>query len=130
MEIDLENLEFGENKLELGSYENENNNNIELKDNEIINPFYIKSGESKLNDIEKTNFNKTEYYNIQLTSLMINPEGLFYILSKSTKPLAKLFMNKYITEIMPSITNTGKYISSKNDQQKINKLCKKLTVYL
>jgi hypothetical protein len=53
MEIDLENLEFGENKLELGSYENENNNDIELKDNEIINPFYIKSGESKLNDIEK-----------------------------------------------------------------------------
>ena len=49
MEIDLENLEFGENKLDITSCEN---NDIELKDNEMINPFYIKSGETKLGDIE------------------------------------------------------------------------------
>ncbi len=72
----------------------------------------------KLNDIEKNNFNKKDYFNIQLTSVMINHEGLFYILSKSKKPIAKLFMNKYITEIMPSISKTGKYISSNNEQKK------------
>lgn len=49
MEIDLENLEFGENKLDISSHES---NDIELKDNEMINPFYIKSGETKLGDIE------------------------------------------------------------------------------
>ena len=80
----------------------------------------------KLNDIEKNNFNKKDYFNIQLTSVMINHEGLFYILSKSKKPIAKLFMNKYITEIMPSISKTGKYISSNNEQKKIDKINEKL----
>ena len=40
----------------------------------------------------------------------------------STKPLAKQFMKKYIDEIMPSITTTGKYISSDADMKKIIKL--------
>ena len=80
----------------------------------------------KLDDIKKNNFDKNEYYNLQLTSTMINHEGLFYILSKSTKPLATLFMNKYITEIMPSISKTGKYISNKNEQNKINKMNEKI----
>ena len=31
---------------------------------------------------------------------MINNNGLFYVLSKSKKPLARLFMNKYIEKIM------------------------------
>lgn len=40
---------------------------------------------------------------------MINNNGLFYVLSKSKKPLALLFINKYIDEIMPNITSTDKY---------------------
>ena len=50
---------------------------------------------------------------------MINKNGLFYILSKSKKPLAKKFIKKYIEEIIPDITSTGKYISSKEDINKI-----------
>ena len=42
--------------------------------------------------------------------IMINNNGLFYVLSKSKKPLARLFMNKYIEEIMPEITSIDKYI--------------------
>jgi prophage antirepressor-like protein len=53
---------------------------------------------------------------------MINNNGLFMVLSMSTKPLAKQFMKKYIDEIMPSITTTGKYISSDADMKKIIKL--------
>ena len=57
---------------------------------------------------------------------MINNNGLFYVLSKSKKPLAQLFMNKYIEEIMPEITSTGRYMSSKNDIYKIKKLNNKI----
>ncbi len=32
------------------------------------------------------------------------------LLTNSTKPLAKIFMNKYINEIMPQIRKTGKFI--------------------
>jgi prophage antirepressor-like protein len=53
---------------------------------------------------------------------MINQSGLFKVLTKSKLSLAKDFMSKYIDEIMPKITSTGKYISSTEDQNKINKL--------
>ena len=46
------------------------------------------------------------------------------LLSLSTKPLAKQFMKKYIDEIMPQITSSGKYISSVTDQKKIDELNK------
>jgi len=57
---------------------------------------------------------------------VINNHGLLQLLTKSTKPLAKLFMDKYITEIMPTITNTGKYISSDENMVKIKQLNKKI----
>ena len=52
MEIDLENLEFGENKLELSDSDKVSVDTYTLQENEIINPFYIKNGESKLNEID------------------------------------------------------------------------------
>jgi hypothetical protein len=53
---------------------------------------------------------------------MINNNGLFMLLSISKKKLAKQFMKKYIDEIMPQITKTGKYISSKKDMELITDL--------
>ena len=53
---------------------------------------------------------------------MINNNGLFKLLSISKKKMAKKFMDKYIDEIMPEITKTGRYISSKKDMDKIKKL--------
>ena len=50
---------------------------------------------------------------------MINNNGLFMLLALSTKPLAKQFMKKYIDEIMPTITLTGKYISNNEDIKNI-----------
>jgi prophage antirepressor-like protein len=59
---------------------------------------------------------------IRPQSKMINNNGLFMLLSMSTKPLAKQFMEKYIDEIMPSITETGKFISSDKDMKRIKNL--------
>ena len=44
------------------------------------------------------------------------------LLSKSRKLIAKQFMDMYINTIMPSITETGKFISSDKDMKKIKKL--------
>lgn len=65
-------------------------------------------------------------FNIQPRSKMINNNGLFKLLSISKKDLAKKFMDKYIDEIMPEITKTGKYISSKKDMNKIKELSSKI----
>ena len=61
-------------------------------------------------------------FNLQPMSKMINNNGLFKLLSISKKELAKKFMDKYIDEIMPQITKTGKYISSKKDMELIKNL--------
>jgi predicted GIY-YIG superfamily endonuclease len=65
--------------------------------------------------------------NIRPQSKMINNNGLFMLLSMSTKPLAKQFMEKYIDDIMPNIFNNGKYISSDKDMKKIKELNHKIS---
>ena len=67
--------------------------------------------------------------NFQKTTKFINEAGLYQLLSKSNKPIAKTFMEKYFTEIMIDIRKTGKYASNKNDMNKINKLNDKLNNY-
>jgi hypothetical protein len=57
---------------------------------------------------------------------MINEPGLNYILSTSKKPLAKLFMNKYINEIMPQIRKTGKFILDNKNKIKLDIMNEKL----
>ena len=42
------------------------------------------------------------------------------------KPLAKLFMDKYINEIMPQIRKTGKFILDSDNKIKLDKMNKKL----
>ena len=59
----------------------------------------------------------------------INESGLYEVLTKSTKPIAKIFIDKYFTEIMPQIRKTGKYISNKNDMNEIKKLNNKIDNY-
>lgn len=58
--------------------------------------------------------------------LFINESGLYELLSISAKPLAKIFMDKYFTEIMPLIRQNGEYISSQKDMNNIKKLNEKL----
>ena len=56
----------------------------------------------------------------------INESGLYELLSISTKPLAKIFMNKYFTEIMPKIRETGMYFLDKKSKKELDKVNKKL----
>jgi prophage antirepressor-like protein len=67
--------------------------------------------------------------NFQKNTKFINESGLYEVLTKSAKPLAKTFLTKYLTEIMPQIRKTGKYISNKNDMNKIKKLNNKIDNY-
>jgi hypothetical protein len=102
-------------------------------------------GYSNLNDVifnnkfdkrYKLKFNEIKLYrsisipiNFQQNSLFINEIGLYKLLLKSTKDIAKTFLDKYLTEIMPEIRKTGKYISNKSDMQKIKKLNKTIDNY-
>ena len=67
--------------------------------------------------------------NHQPNTIFINESGLYQILSNSTKPIAKLFMNKYFTEIMPQIRKFGKYEVSKKEMKKIKNLNEKIDNY-
>ena len=67
--------------------------------------------------------------NNQPNTIFINESGLYQILSNSTKPIAKLFMNKYFTEIMPQIRKFGKYEVSKKEMKKIKNLNEKIDNY-
>jgi prophage antirepressor-like protein len=54
---------------------------------------------------------------IHPSKIFINESGLYEVLSLSTKPLAKIFMDKYFTEIMPIIRETGEYKMNKKDDK-------------
>ena len=94
-----------------------------IKDLEIDNKYIKKLDELRGGRSDLPPFKK----NIQPHSNMINNNGLFMLLAISTKPLAKQFMKKYIDEIMPSITATGKYISSDKEMKRIKELNHKIS---
>jgi prophage antirepressor-like protein len=65
-------------------------------------------------------------HNFQKNTDFINEQGFNEVLTHSRKPLAKLFMSKYINEIMPQIRRTGEYKVNEKEMQKIKKLNEKL----
>lgn len=67
--------------------------------------------------------------NFQQNTNFINEAGLYELLTKSNKPIAKVFMNKYFTDIMPTIRKTGKYILKEEDKEKLDKINEKLNNY-
>ena len=56
--------------------------------------------------------------NMQPHAKFINESGLYELLSISTKPLARLFMDKYFSHIMPELRKNGKYILNYHDKNK------------
>lgn len=87
----------------------------------------------KANNQLKININNIKIYSkikgtprgvpliIQPNKKFINEAGLYELLSISTKPLARIFMDKYFTEIMPKIRKTGKYILDKESKNKLER---------
>ena len=65
-------------------------------------------------------------YNIKPHKKFINESGLYELLSISTKSLAKIFMDKYFKDIMPSIRKTGKYILDNENKTKLHTINNKL----
>jgi prophage antirepressor-like protein len=86
-------------------------------------------------------FNKSKFENLQVVwlttppanfqkkTLFINESGLYEVLNRSKKDIAKIFMNKYFQEIMPEIRRNGQYILNKNDKNKLDELNNKLDNY-
>ena len=66
---------------------------------------------------------------MQPRQLFINESGLYEVLSKSTKPIAEIFKNKYFEEIMPELRKKGKYILKDSDKKELDKMNDKLDNY-
>lgn len=94
------------------------------RNNIVINQQFIKVI-SEINEVVL----KTTPPRFQPKTKFINEFGLYSLLTKSNKPVAKLFLQKYLIEIMPEIRKTGKYIVTNSEQTKINKLNEKIENY-
>ena len=88
-----------------------------------------KNNRKKYKDLRVCLRGHTLSKNQQPNTIFINESGLYQLLSNSTKPIAKLFMNKYFTEIMPQIRKSGKYEVSKEEMKKIKNLNQKIDNY-
>jgi prophage antirepressor-like protein len=82
---------------------------------------------SKISEITRGTSLVVPHYTHQPHKKFINESGLYELLSISTKPLAKIFMDKYFTEIMPKIRQHGIYQLDKTNKTKLDKVNKKLT---
>ena len=67
--------------------------------------------------------------NFQKNTLFINEPGLYKILLTSHIKEAKIFLEKFILEIMPEIRKTGKYIIKDNEKKELDKLNTKIDNY-
>lgn len=97
----------------------------------LYNIYITKNNQKKQNKINLPKVPLKGYLrkNKHPDTIFINESGLYQILSNSTKPIAKQFMNKYFTEIMPQIRKTGKYEVNKKEMKKIKNLNQKLDNY-
>ena len=66
-------------------------------------------------------------YNFQPDTILINEVGLDFILIKSNKKIAQDFIRKYVSDIMPEIRKTGKFILDNKSKKKLDKINNKLT---
>jgi prophage antirepressor-like protein len=98
--------------------------------------------EKAITKIKISKINKKIYGNIEphpggggsLTTIkphkiFINETGLYEVLLKSTKPLAEIFTQKLLIEIMPQIRQKGEYIIKGSEKKELDKINKKLDNY-
>ena len=97
--------------------------NIKLQKNRIdIDDKYFDT----YSNIFKLSSNNIKNNNIQGHTKMISEAGLYLLLNKSNKPYAKQLLEKFFTEVLPSIRKTGEYKVNSIDKLKLKKLTKKL----
>ena len=114
-------------------------NNIWLSYNNILNSIDYKDAKTQkkrfqldnkyfdtyINLYKKSKLNK-HTINIHPNTKMINESGLYILLSKSNKKIAKDLLEKLFIDILPSIRKTGKFSVNSKDKLKLKKLTKKL----
>jgi prophage antirepressor-like protein len=114
-------------------------NNIWLSYNNVLNSINYKDPKTQKkrfnldnkyfdtyeNLYKKSKLNKI-YTNIQPATKMINESGLYILLSKSSKKIAKDLMENLFIDILPSLRKTGKFNLNTNEKQNMLKLTKKL----
>ena len=97
--------------------------NIKLQKNRInIDDKYFDT----YSNIFNLSSNNIKNNNIQGHTKMISESGLYLLLNKSNKPYAKQLLEKFFTEVLPSIRKTGEYKVNNADKLKLKKLTKKL----
>jgi prophage antirepressor-like protein len=96
----------------------------------LLNIYKMKIPNEYINKIENIKVSSLIRipYNFQPKTKFINEEGLNYILIRSNKEIAKDFINKYISDIMPEIRKTGKYILDQKSKHKLDKMNHKLNI--
>ena len=134
-------IKFNENNITIIF---DNNNNIWFSLSDVFKSIgYINSNrEIKRLTIEQTNIKTYKEIfddlntntqlslkkrkNIQPHMKMTNESGIYLILDKSNKPIAKAFKDALFTNILPEYRKTGDIKSNSNDKIKLKKLTKKL----
>jgi len=102
------------------------NSNREIK-RLVIDKSHITTYKEIYDNLDNdSQLNLKQRKNIQPHMKMTNEAGIYIILDKSTKPIAKSFKNELFTEILPNIRKTGEYKAGKEDKLKLKKLTKKL----
>ncbi len=127
MDIFDEILKYNEKKIIIIF---DTNGNIWFGLRDILNMLEYTSIDKAINKFIISDYNKKKYSDIhhfpqgkgaseiKYNTTFINESGLYQVLTKSTKPIANLFMQKYLIEIMPEIRKTGKYIMNDKDKSK------------
>jgi prophage antirepressor-like protein len=60
---------------------------------------------------------------------MINESGLYVLLSRSNKQIAKNISEQLFSDVLPELRKNGKFVLTNPDKVKMNKLTKKLKLY-
>jgi len=82
---------------------------------------YINDDDNNTNDENKDKPNK-----IHPHMVMIDESGIYNLLDKSNKPIAKQFRDELFTNILPEFRKTGNIKANNIDKKKLKKLTKKL----
>ena len=85
--------------------------------------------DSYINLYSQSKLNKINIKNQQPNEKMINEAGMYYLLSKSNKPLAKELSKKLFTEVLPELRKKGKFYMNTTEQKNMKKLTKMIKLY-
>jgi prophage antirepressor-like protein len=104
------------------------NPNTEIKRLEI-EPIYIKSYNEIYSKLPPQYINFKKPKNVQPHMKMTNETGIYIILTKSKKLIAKKFRDSLYQNIIPTLREKGEYKFDLKDKKKLNVITKKLKLY-